>query len=214
MPRTSKTVTNKQAIVPLVTEVPRAPAVYRDYQTNGKFPGSESSHGDILATFNGRINTMHEVMGRRIVQFGGDLAGETWQRTCEQVEVILPRYAPDSCRDPRMLARLADEQRMPNQRDLAVIVNLRFPRHELLHHVWRLAIEFASEHFARQRQLPTLAVLHVPQLAGRPNLTHVHLIVSRRRLINSFADFCDDIAGQPGRALIGELWAKWLAECG
>lgn len=215
MPKTTKA-KSAAASKEVSAETPKTakPAMYRDYTTNGTFASTAGSHGDIFTTFNQRTVMMHEVMGRRIVQFGGDLNGEKWHQTCEAVEVLLPRHAPDACRDPRALARLADEQRIPGQRDLAVIVNLRFERHELLHHIWRLSTEFAFEHFARQRGLPVLAVLHVPQRAGRASLNHVHLIISRRRLINSFGDFCDDIAGQPGRALVGDLWARWLVERG
>ncbi|WP_028967910.1 hypothetical protein [Sphingomonas phyllosphaerae] len=217
-PVTTSTATS----LPVATSAPMAanesestPPSPRDYAGQGPFAGdADGSFGIIPCIFKERPNTMVDVVHRRLVQFGRPMT-EPWQPTCSRWDVLLPTHAPDACHDPHTLARLIDAQRLPEQQDLAILITLRFAHHALLHRGWELARGFALQRLARDRDVPVVAALHVPQIAARKHKPHVHLVASSRRILGSnCADFVDDLLGPDAKATAAALWNDWVAEHG
>lgn len=216
-----KPIAARKSAAPVLRETPdisppvrtdsEPPSASRDYASQGPFDGADldASFGIIPCTFKDRTNRMVDVVHRRLVQFGRPMV-EPWAPTCMRWDVLLPKHAPDACRDPKALATMIDAQRMPDQQDLAILVTLRFEHHALLHRGWELARGFALQRLAVERETPVIAALHVPQVAGRRHKPHVHLIASARRILGSnCADFVTDLLGADAKLNAAALWADW-----
>lgn len=181
---------------------------YRDH-TSRPIPGLNASFGLIAASYKDRENSMTDVVHRRLVQFGQPME-PVWRPTCQRWDVLLPRYAPDACQDPQALARLYDACRLPEQRDLAAVVTLRFERTSLIHRGWEAARAFAM-HLAGELEVPVVAALHVSQLAARPHKPHVHLLCLGRRLIGSYpAEFAQELIGPDATQHMATRLGSWL----
>jgi len=147
----------------------------------------------------GKVNTAHSLAMRRLYPV---------ERTTSPVptayrnDVLLPAGAPDAYRDPRALCDHFEAQARSDQYNVAVIMTLRFDPRASRHEHWELHRAFARDEFVLKRDLPVLAVMHVPQISCRIALPHTHLVILARRMLGpDFGDFSADLLRDPNASV-------------
>jgi len=174
-----------------------APPSGQDYRAAS--PIGNISYGVADRVHGARINTAHSVALRRLYPVDRDISPVP---TCYRYDVLLPLGAPDACRDPQALCDHFEAQARADQYDVAVIMTLRFDARASRHEHWELHRAFARDEFVLKRDLPVVAVMHVPQISCRIALPHTHLVILARRLLGpDFGDFPSDLLRDPAAGI-------------
>ena len=138
-----------------------------------------------------------------------------WEPTCYRWDVLLPPMAHDDCLDPKRLCEKYEEQAFEGQKDLLVMMTIRFPDVDRIHAIWEDVRAFARERLCRERNLAVIAAFHLPVQIGSTNPPHVHLMALARELkAYGFADFVRPFAADAGKAMFAAEWAEWQARQG
>jgi hypothetical protein len=189
---------------------PTPPKRGLDY-TPQKGEGRHLSYGIAPRQKCGRTQTTHLIVARRLEIFAGtDLPPLEGPPTCRRHDILLPDYAPDHCATYRGLCDHFEAQVLPNQVDLAGILTLRFPHRESRHRNWEETRAFMRARIVDARQLPVILAMHVPSIAGRASLPHIHAVLFTRALPGpDFSAFDPDLTGDGARALLLREWDAW-----
>ena len=138
-----------------------------------------------------------------------------WEPTCFRWDVLLPPMAHDDCLDPKRLCEKYEEQAFEGQKDLLVMMTIRFPDADRIHAIWEDVRAFARERLCRERNLAVIAAFHLPVQIGSTNPPHIHLMALARELkAYGFADFVRPFAADAGKAMFAAEWAEWQARQG
>src|SRR3546814_19978525 len=84
--------------------------------------------------------------------------------------------AHDDCLDPKRLCEQYEEQAFEGQKDLLVMMTIRFPDADRIHAIWEDVRAFARERLCRERNLAVIAAFHLPVQIGSTNPPHIHQI--------------------------------------
>jgi hypothetical protein len=129
-------------------------------------------------------------------------------RPARMAAVVLPRGVPDIYAGPRALWDTYERARLPEQRDLAIMLTIWTPELQTIHDRLEAARSWVAAALVRQRRLPVLVVAHNPGLAGSRNDPHVHVMAAARELTPigwaAFSSLCHDKA-------LHALHAEWRA---
>lgn len=139
--------------------------------------------------------------------------GRPREYTAFKVDVLLPPLAPSDYMDPRHLARMYEATLPPKETAAFMQLTPRFPRALNLHWPWEVSRAFARREIVDALQLPVLAALHAPSVAGSPAPPHVHLFVFPRAL-NQFGYGAVDrtFASPDTHKRMYDAWRQFLAE--
>ncbi len=123
--------------------------------------------------------------------------------------LVLPRHAPGEYWSIPYLFQRFDEMLPSFERHAFVHLKLVLPGAEPAHAAFEKVRSFAWQHFAVERRLAALVVLHAPGIAGVGNPRHAHVVVPSRELVaDGFAAtnyrLCSDTGQQ-------EAWQAWQA---
>lgn len=148
-------------------------------------------------------------------------------------EIIGPRLAPapayqvasalaDARRDfvlpdaaPRTITSMAEliaafDIIPPLKRDVMVEVKYTLQAGAAPHHAYEAVRSFAFKHFAHERDLAAMMVLHLPGKSGSKARNHIHLFVPARRLTEEgFGVGADNLVHDEGCAEVAAAWNKW-----
>lgn len=124
-----------------------------------------------------------------------DPAAANWEIQ-RSYDVVIPLGTSDAFADPRALWAAYEAARLPQQRDLALVLTLWTPDLTTMHDRLEAARTWAYAAFARRRRLPAMVVAHNPLAAGVRHDPHVHVMVAARELgslgFEAFSDLCRD----------------------
>lgn len=171
--------------------------------------GVDLAHGVIQATHAGKPNRPGKSISARLALHG------SVEPNCFNDTVLLPKRASEQLTNIASLVGLYEEQLLPNQVDLLTITTLRFGDQVPIHRAWRLSTCFAYEALCERRSLATVAIFHVPMLAGRNAKNHCHLLAFARTLTTqcTFGHFSE--MTQPGaKATLAAEWSAYLTAHG
>ncbi|MDJ0277314.1 hypothetical protein QLH51_10965 [Sphingomonas sp. 2R-10] len=136
-----------------------------------------------------------------------------WTITAYRHEVLLPAFASDHLRDPRMLIEAAEREKPADAKALAAYVTLTSSP-DRLHAAWEIGRTLAKR-VVDDHDVAALLVQHVPSLAGGSARPHLHLVIPGPRRITRFSMFSTlvgDLAGDRGRDLVLKLLAGTVEE--
>lgn len=162
---------------------------------------------------NGPIQTVGETVLRRLCPGTQASISEPWRPSCYRWDVILPEHAPDICIDPQQLCALYEAQAYDGLKDLVIMVTLRFPDPNRLHHAWEQVRAFAYEWLCRERSLGVVAAMHLPVEIGSTNPPHIHLMMPARELrCYGFNETVRPLASDQGKQILADELDRWLPE--
>jgi hypothetical protein len=192
-------------------------------------PGSDPNlvFGVIRATLAGVPNTAMEAVMRRLFPVARPKDPHLpWPRpTCFKSDVLLPHWANSDYFDPQALCRAYDAQTWDGVRDLAIIMNFRFPEAQSvgggpptmsLAEIYELVRSYAYLRLTLKRGLATVLAMHVPSRAGVADAApHCHVIcLSRVLSIEGFGPFIPSLAKDAGREVIAAEFNDWRTKAG
>lgn len=169
-------------------------------------------YGVLRTSYADRANTAVEFGARKCLPVAPyPTESNDWPITAERVEVILPPLADDRFADPATLLSEMDACSIPQQK--ALLAYMTFPLGDAgrLHHGWERCRAFARQHFALDRQLATMLVLHSPGRVNSANPLHCHALVVPRRMTGLpliHGSFDEDLTHDRGQAVVEALWAE------
>jgi hypothetical protein len=177
-----------------------SPPYFRDGA--GRLP--DFRYGVLRSTYKGQPNSaLSWVEAKLLLSPTGD-----GQVRASNYASVIPPQAPDRLTDWRTLWSEFEAQKLPDQRDLALLIDVYCPGAPTLHGCWEAVRAWAYQVFAIERRLPVTLIQHDPSRAGLRTDPHVHIIVAARELgprgFGAFSDLCCD------KALIG-LHGSWVA---
>ena len=138
------------------------------------------------------------------------------QPTCFAYEVFLPAGAHDDYwRNPQKLCREYDAAAFPGLRDIMISATFRAPGLEAsgmrIHEFHQVVAGFVRSRLI-ERGLPTIAIVHVPSLAGRPQSgpVHWHCLIAARRWSSLVgpSTFCSELLSD-ARGILEQEWGTW-----
>lgn len=170
----------------------------------------ELSYGVATREKAGRRQTAHMIVARRLENFGAGVEPFSAAPTCSRWDALLPQHAPDHCSTPIGLCNHFEAQSLSHQTDLVGVLTLRFPHHEARHRLWENTRAFLKAHVVDARQLAVVMALHVPAIAARPHLPHVHALILLRRLNGpDFSVFDEQLKSSNAKQLLLDEWSRW-----
>ena len=131
-----------------------------------------------------------------------------WAVTAYRHEVLLPAFAGDHLRDPRVLIESAEQQPVTAKALASYITLTSTPA--TLHGQFEVARRTAQMLVARF-DVAALLVQHVPALNGGSAQPHVHLIIPGPRRLTPWSGYgapVAELAGDKGRDLVLSLLAE------
>lgn len=131
-----------------------------------------------------------------------------WAVTAYRHEVLLPPFAGDHLRDPRVLIEAAEREQASAAKALASYVTLTSTP-ATLHGQFEVARRVGQRLVARFH-VAALLVQHVPALNGGSAQPHVHLLIPGPRRLTPWSGFGAPVAqlgGDKGRDLVLSLLA-------
>jgi len=137
----------------------------------------------------------------------------TNQPTAERSDVVLPPGADDALAQPTSFLIASDDHAI--QSALLICLTLRLAGMRT-HEAWERLRGFAGV-LARERQLGSLVVLHVPGRVGAPGPTHGHLLIAPRRLGGggmATGGYDEELVHDAGQTVLERLWLRHLAADG
>ena len=179
--------------------------------------------GVIRTTLAGVPNSASKLVFRRLfpVAKPEDLEQPWPEPTCFRPDVLLPDWAPADYAKPQALCRAYDAQAWEGMKDLAIILNFRFPETLGvdggpptlgLSGVFELVRAFCYQKLTKERGLATVLAMHVPSRAGIDfSPPHVHAIALARTVVGQagFGPFIPDLARDAGRQILEQEWREW-----
>lgn len=190
-------------------------------------PGSDPNlvFGVIRATLAGSPNTALGAVFRRLFPVAKPKDPQLpWPRpTCFRHDVLLPDWANADYVDPQVLCRAYDAQTWEGVKDLAIIINFRFPETlsvagaaptMSLTGVYELVRGYSYQKLTRERGLATVVAMHVPSRAGIVDgFPHCHVIGLCRSVVGpaGFGPFRPELCRDSSRAIIEAEWKSWRA---
>jgi hypothetical protein len=191
-------------------------------------PGSDPNlvFGVIRATLAGVSNTAMSAVFRRLFPVAKPRNPQApWPKaTCFKSDVLLPDWTNVDYYDPQVLCRAFDAQTWEGVRDLAIIINFRFPETlgvdgapptMSLTGAYELARAYSYEKLTRERGLAAVIAMHVPSRAGIVDgFPHCHVIGLCRSLVGpaGFGPFRPELCRDSSREIIEGEWASWRAD--
>lgn len=171
--------------------------------------------GVLRKTYGGRQNSAVEFGWRKAhpIAPAGSPGVSPWIVTAERIEVILPAGADDMLADPELLLRQMDAHAVDHEKALLVYLTLPLPDVDRLHVGWERCRAFVREHFARDRQLATVLVLHAPGRVGSSNPLHCHCLIVPRHITGlglAHGAYDSDLLNDGGQAIVEAMWAEHL----
>ncbi|KQN34779.1 hypothetical protein ASG37_15780 [Sphingomonas sp. Leaf407] len=136
-----------------------------------------------------------------------------WAITAYRYEVLLPAFASDHLRDPRLLIEAAEREQPADAKALAAYVTLTSSP-DRLHAAWEIGRTLAKN-LVDDHDVAALLVQHVPSLAGGSAQPHLHLVIPGPRRVTRYGMFSTlvgDLAGDRGRDLVLTLLAGIVGE--
>lgn len=135
-----------------------------------------------------------------------------WSVTAYRYEVLLPAFAGDHLRDPRVLIESAEQQQPATAKALASYLTLTSAP-ATLHGQFEVARRIGQMLVARF-DVAALLVQHVPSLNGGSAQPHVHLVIPGPRRLTPWSGYGAPVAeltGDKGRDLVLSLLAEVVA---
>lgn len=168
-------------------------------------------YGVLRTSYADRVNTAEAFGAKKCLPIASAEESNDWPITAERVEVVLPPLADDRLADPAALLREMDACSIPQQK--ALLAYMTFPLGDAarLHQGWERCRAFVRQHFAVDRQLATMLVLHSPGRVNSANSLHCHALVVPRRLTGlplAHGAFDEDLTHDRGQAIVEALWAE------
>lgn len=191
-------------------------------------PGDDPNlvFGVIQASLAGMQNTAAQAVFRRLFPVAKPKSVDApWPRpTCFRHDVLLPHWANADYVDPQVLCRAYDAQAWEGVKDIAIIMNFRFPEAQSargalptmsLTEMYELVRSYAYFRLTLKRGLATVLAMHVPSRAGFANaVPHCHVIsLSRELSIEGYGAF-SPLAKDGGREVIAAEFMDWRTRAG
>jgi len=116
---------------------------------------------------------------------------------------------------PRTIASIAEliaafDNVPPLRRDVMVEMKFILRASASPHCAYESVRGFALQHFAKERELAAMLVLHLPGRSGATGDNHIHLFVPARRLTpEGFTSHAGQLVHDQGFAEVTEAWRDW-----
>jgi len=121
---------------------------------------------------------------------------------------------------PRTIATIAEllaafDSVPPLRRDVMVELKFILRSDAAPHHAYEAVRGFALAHFAGERGLAAMLVLHLPGRSGAAGDNHIHLFVPARRLTQEgFGTHAGNLVHDDGFVEVCEAWNAWPRSAG
>jgi hypothetical protein len=126
--------------------------------------------------------------------------------------LVLPRPAPGEYWSIPYLFQRFDEMLPSFERHAFVHVKLTLSGAEPVHAAFEKVRSFAWQHFAVERRLAALVIVHVPGVAGVSNPRHAHCVIPSRAIsADGFMETNYRVCSDTGQQ---EAWQAWEAHAG
>jgi hypothetical protein len=177
--------------------------------------------GVIRATLAGVPNSASNAVFRRLFPVARPESFEApWPRpTCYRHDVLLPPWTSPDWVDPQALCQAYDRQCWVGVKDLAIIMNFRFPEalrrgseapRISLTEAYELVRGYCYEKIVLERGLATILAMHLPSLAGIDwSPPHVHACSLARVVGLGFEAFVPELTKDSSRKIFEREWLDY-----
>ena len=186
-------------------------------------PGDDPNFvfGVIRATLAGVPNSAAQAVFRRLFPVARPTSLEgPWPRpTCYRHDVLLPPWTSPDWVDPQALCQAYDRQCWEGVKDLAIIMNFRFPEalrrgseapRISLTEAYELVRGYCREKIVLERGLATVLAMHLPFLAGIDwSPPHVHACCLARVAGLGFEAFVPELTRDSSRKIFEREWLDY-----
>ena len=121
-----------------------------------------------------------------------------WKPTCYRWDVLLPPMAHDDCLDPKRLCEKYEEQAFEGQKDLLVMMTIRFPDADTLNRIVDVHYPGIKQNLVRAALTQFYEIRDVPGLKKKPSTSEA---LDWIRLLVAEDVQPEDLRGDPKNAL-------------